>query len=121
MPSLKQQVADKKAQEPPQPRVNPEIDAKLDRFIKENPDLYGYYNELSKEQLIRKLMLAKMRKNDYTQDRNQRLTEWVNENPEIKAQIEERIKNVPEANRQRAFLQAARTEAMKAGMKSPRP
>lgn len=60
-------------------RVNPEIDAKLDRFIKENPavsaipsvvaqraksevlsppkgrrrNLHGYYNGLSKEQLIR--------------------------------------------------------------------
>jgi hypothetical protein len=71
MSSLKQQVADKKAQER-QPRVDPEIDAKLNRFIQEKPDLYGYYNELSKEQLIRKLMLAKMRKGEYAQDRNER-------------------------------------------------
>ena len=120
MPSLSKQVADKKAQEQ-KPRVNPEIDAKLDNFIKQNSDLFGYYNEHSKEQLIRKLMLAKMRKSDYTHDRNEALTAWVNEHPEIKAKVEERIKNVPEANRQRAFLQAARTEAMKAGMKSPRP
>lgn len=120
MPSLKQQVADKKAQEPKM-RVNPEIDAKLDKFVQENPDLYGYYNELSKEQLIRKLMLAKMRKSDYTHDRNEALVAWVNEHPEVKAKIEERIKNVPEGNRPRAFLQAARTEAMQEGMRAPRP
>lgn len=120
MPSLKQQVADRKAQEP-KPRVNPEIDAKLDKFIQENPDLHGYYNELSKEQLIRKLMLAKMRKSDYTVSRNEALTVWVNEHPDIKSRIEERIKNVPEANRPRAFLQAARTEAMKEGMRAPQP
>jgi len=120
MPSLKQQVADKKAQEP-KPRVNPEIDAKLDKFIQENPDLHGYYNELSKEQLIRKLMLAKMRKSDYTLNRNEALTAWVNEHPDVKTRIEDRIKNVPEANRPRAFLQAARTEVMKEGMRAPHP
>jgi len=37
---LKQQVADKRAQEYTV-RVNPEIDAKIDRFIKENPDLHA--------------------------------------------------------------------------------
>ena len=119
MPSLKQTVADKKAQERTA-KVNPEIDAKLDRFIQEKPDLFGYYNELSKEQLIRKLMLAKMRKSDYTHDRNEALTAWVNEHPEIKAKVEERIKNVPEANRQRAFLQAAKAEAQREGMRAPR-
>ena len=40
MPSLKQAVAEKKAQEPTL-RRNPEIDAKLDRFIQENPKLLG--------------------------------------------------------------------------------
>ena len=49
---LAKQIAEKKAQENT-PRVNPEIDAKINRFIQENPDLYGYYQELSKEQLVR--------------------------------------------------------------------
>ena len=54
MPSLKQAVAEKKAQEPAL-RRNPEIDAKLDKFIGENPKLVEYYNGLSKDELIRKL------------------------------------------------------------------
>lgn len=117
---LKQQVAEKKAQEYTV-RVNPEIDAKIDRFIKENPDLHAYYNGLTKEQLIRKLVLGKMQRSENTQRRNQEIVAWVDEHPEIKAKVEERIKNVPAENRQRAFINAAKTEAMKEGMRtSPR-
>jgi succinylglutamate desuccinylase len=111
MPTLKQAVADKKAQEPAL-RRNPEIDAKLDRFIEENPRLREYYQALSKDDLIRKLMLTKMQRSEYTNGRNHEIRAWVDEHPEIKAKIEERIRNVPEANRERAFLNAAKTEAM---------
>jgi len=109
--SLKQQVAEKKAKEPTI-RTNPEIDAKIDAFIKENPKLLEYYQELPKEQLIRKLVLGKMQRAGYANQRNEEIIAWVEENPDIKAKIEARVKNVPEANRQRAFLTAAKTEAM---------
>ena len=86
---LSKQIAEKKAQESTV-RVNPEIDAKLNRFIEENPDLHGYYNGLSKEQLIRKVMLGKMQKDEYSQRRNQEIAEWVEQHPEIKTKVEER-------------------------------
>ena len=111
MPSLKQAVADRKAQENTL-RRNPEIDAKLDKFIGENPKLTEYYNGLSKDDLIRKLMLGKMQKAEYSNGRNEELRAWVAEHPEIKSKIEERLRNVPEANRERAFINAAKTEAM---------
>jgi hypothetical protein len=111
MPSLKQAIADKKAQEPAL-RRNPEIDAKLDKFIGENPKLVEYYNGLSKDDLIRKLMLGKMQKAEYSNGRNEEIRAWVEEHPEIKAKIEERLRNVPEANRERAFINAAKTEAL---------
>jgi hypothetical protein len=116
---LAKQIAERKAQEQT-PRVNPEIDAKINKFIQENPDLYGYYQELPKEQLIRKLMLGKMQRSETTQRRNQEIAEWVEQHPEIKTKVEERIRNVPEANRQRAFINAARTEAMTQGMRPAR-
>ena len=112
MPSLKQAVADKKAQEQPTLRKNPEIDAKLDKFIAENPKLLEYYSALSKDDLIRKQMLGKMQRSEYTNGRNEEIKAWVEEHPEIKSKIEERIRNVPEANRERAFINAAKTEAM---------
>ena len=71
MPSLKQAVADKQAQEQPTLRKNPEIDAKLDKFIAENPKLLEYYSALSKDDLIRKQMLGKMQRSEYNQ-RSQR-------------------------------------------------
>ena len=111
MPSLKQAVAEKKAQEPTL-RRNPEIDAKLDRFIGENPKLVEYYNGLSKDDLIRKLMLGKMQKAEYSNGRNEEIKAWEEEHPEIKTKIEERLRNVPAANRERAFINAAKTEAM---------
>src|SRR5471030_3322103 len=111
MPSLKQAVAEKKAQDPTL-RRNPEIDAKLDRFIQENPKLFEHYQGLSKDELIRKQMLGKMQRSEYTNGRNEEIKAWVEEHPEIKSKIEERIRNVPEANRERAFINAAKTEAM---------
>lgn len=112
MPSLKQLIADKKARQEPTLRRNPEIDAKLDKFIAENSSLQEYYQALTKDELIRKLMLGKMQRNEFTQTRNQELVSWVNENPDVKAKVEERIRNVPAQNRERAFLNAAKSEAM---------
>jgi hypothetical protein len=114
---LKEHVAAKKAQEPTI-RTNPEIDAKIDEFIKQNPKLLEYYQALPKEQLIRKLILGKMQRAGYANQRNQEIMAWVEENPEIKAKVEARVKNVPEVNRERALLNAAKTEAMNHAVKS---
>ena len=108
---LSKQVAERKAQESAL-RRNPEIDAKLDRFIGENPKLLEYYQGLSKDELIRKLMLGKMQRSEFAENRNQELKAWVEEHPEIKNKIEERIRNVPEQQRERAFINAAKSEAM---------
>ena len=115
MPSLKEAIAAKKAaSQEPTLRRNPEIDAKLDRFIAENPALREYYEKLSKDELIRKLMLGKMQRSEYANGRNAEIKAWVEEHPEIKEKIEARIRNVPEANRERAFINAAKSEAMNA-------
>jgi len=119
MPSLKQAVAERKAQEATL-RRNPEIDAKLDRFIQENSKLREYYDGLSKDDLIRKLMLGKMQRSEYSNGRNQEIKAWVEEHPDIKAKIEARLRNVPEQNRERAFINAAKTEAMNQTVQSPR-
>lgn len=118
MPSLKEQIEAKKAQKATLQR-NPEIDAKLDRFIEANPGLHEYYEQLTKGDLIRKLMLGKMQKAEYSNNRNQEIRSWIEQNPEIKAKVEERIKNVPERNRERAFINAAKREALNQTMKGP--
>ncbi len=112
---LSERVAQRKAQQEQQTptlRRNPEIDAKLDRFIGENPKLREYYDALPKEELIRKLMLGKMQQREYAEGRNNEIRSWVEQHPEIKSKVEESIRNVPEANRERAFINAAKREAL---------
>lgn len=99
------------------PRVNPEIDAKLNQFIKDNPKLYEYYCEMSKEQLVRKQMLSKMNQNDYTQRQNEEVRQWVEQNPDIKEQIERRIARVAPERQERAFISAAKNEMMQQALR----
>ena len=65
-------------------------------------------------------MFGKMPRSEYTNGRNHEIMAWVEEHPEIKAKVEERINIVPAENRQRAFVNVAKTEAMKEGMRAPR-
>ena len=57
-------------------------------------------------------MLGKMQRSEYTNGRNAEIRAWVEEHPEIKEKIEARIRNVPPQNRERAFINAAKSEAM---------
>lgn len=109
-----ERVGPRRAQETSTPtlRRNPEIDAKLDRFIADNPKLREYYDALSKDELIRKLMLGKMQQRDYAETRNNEIRSWVEEHPDVKQRVEESIRHVPEQNRARAFINAAKREAM---------
>ena len=52
-------------------RADQELEAKLDRFIAENPRLQEHGNAMSKDELIRKLMLAKMERAEMRTLRNQ--------------------------------------------------
>lgn len=115
---LKQQIAAKQAKEQPTLRRNPEVDAKIDEFIRTNPKIHEYYMGLTKEELVRKAILGKVQRSEYSNQRNQEIAAWVEEHPELKAKIEERIKNVPVERRQRAFVTIARTEAVKETLKA---
>lgn len=112
---LKEQIAARRAQQgqqKPELKRNPEIDAKLDAYISANPKLVEYYNGLSKDDLIRKLMLGKMQRSEYTNQRNQEIVAWVEEHPDIKAKVEHRIRHAAPEERQRAFITAAKSLAL---------
>ena len=47
-----------------------------------------------------------------TNGRDEEIRKWVQEHPEIKSKIEERLRKVPEANREQAFINAAKTAPM---------
>lgn len=123
MPSLSEEVAAKKkaqsqTQDPPR---NSQTDAEIDAFIKENPKTFERVNSYSKEYLVRQKMLAIKNAHERRNGRDQEIREWVKNTPEIEQRVAERVKHVPEQNRERAFLNVARKEAERAGMRAPRP
>jgi hypothetical protein len=99
--SLADEIAQRKAQERADAarRADQELEAKLDRFIAENPRLREHGNAMSKDELIRKLMLAKMERAEMRTLRNHELEQWVRENPDIRAKIVQRLKKRVAGNR----------------------
>lgn len=115
--SLADEVAKRKAQERADAarRANPELEAKLDRFIAENPPLQEHFRAMSREELVRILMTEKMERAEAVARRNRELEPWVRQNPEIVAKVEERFKHLASENRARAAIRAAKSEAVSQG------
>jgi hypothetical protein len=122
--SLAEEIAKRKAQERANTarRADPELEARLDKFIAENPALHAYYNAMTKEELIQKFMRARMERENAERvvRRNRELEQWVNENPEIVAKVEAHLKNKAAANHQRPSINVAKTEAIKQEIQAPR-
>ena len=62
-------------------------------------------------------MLQKMGYQEYRAGRNAEIRSWVEEQPEIKAKIEERVRNVPAEKRELASINAAKPEAQNPAMR----
>jgi hypothetical protein len=120
--SLADEVAKRKARERADAarRANPELEARLDQFIAKNPVLRERFSAISKEKLVRELMLARMERAEVTVRRNRELEQWVNENPDIVAKVEERLKNLAGENRCRAAVKIAKTEPVNRSIRAPR-
>jgi len=58
-------------------RVNPEINAKLDSFMKEEPGLVQFVKDLPREQLERKFLLRKMQDRDLIQSYTEKVKAWL--------------------------------------------
>lgn len=91
-------------------KVNPNINARLDTFMKEEPGLVEYVKELPREQLERKFILRKMQDRDQRQSYTAKVKSWL-EKPEqadlvrsIKATISPNMK--PERQEQAVVTQA---------------
>lgn len=70
--------------------------------------LREYYEKRSKDELIRKLMLRKCNGPNTRTDAAAELRTWVEEHPDV----EQRIRNVLPQNRERTFVNSAKSEAM---------
>ena len=62
-------------------KFNPEVDTRLEAFMKAEPGLVQFVKELPREQLERKFLLRKMRERDQRQSYTAKVRTWL-EQPE---------------------------------------
>ncbi len=103
------------------PKRNPEIDAKIDNYIKEHPERIAYLKTETKDQLVRRAVLRDALKYDANTTQkvkeNEAINSFLKENPEIAQSIENKIAKVPEDQKQQARLNLGRREATRTALK----
>jgi hypothetical protein len=122
MSSLRKQLDKLKEQERADVarRADPELEAKLDRFIADNPQLLDHYNAMSPTEQVRKLMLVRMERAEGAARRDREVKQWLDENPDIVAKVEQRIKATVGQKRQSVDISAGKIESVTQGVRGPR-
>jgi hypothetical protein len=92
----------------PNYRVNPEVEAKIDAYIKENPKYSSYLQTMPRERLERTVVLSEVRQVERQQRMREGLLKKINDNPELKQAYETLVKNVPDDQREEVIGQIAR-------------
>ncbi len=106
-------------------RDNPQVNAKIDNYIKENPKHWAYVQSMPRDRLERALVLQEVQKNDRVEKMRAGIKRKLDQDPELKQAYSNLVKNLPEDQREQAMISiAARTmrdivprEAQKAGVK----
>lgn len=94
--------------EPPTYRQNPEVDAKIDAYVKENPKYWAYIQGMPRERLERTLVLNEVRELDRQQRMKEGILKQINKSPALKAAYETLVKDLPEEQREGVIAQLAR-------------
>ena len=89
-------------------RVNPEVEAKIDSYIKENPKHWTYLQGMPRDRLERTVVLNEVRQLDRQQRMREGMMERINANPKLKQAYEVLVKDVPEEQREEVMSQIAR-------------
>ncbi len=95
--------------EPPTFRSNPEVDAKIDGYIKENPKYWTYVQAMPRERLERSVVLNEVRELDRQQRIREGVLKQINKNPELKQAYELLVKDLPEDQKEGVIAQIGRT------------
>jgi hypothetical protein len=88
-------------------RTNPEVEAKIDAYIKENPKHWAYLQQMPRDRLERTVVLSEVRQLDRQQRIRDGLMKEINNNPEMKQAYETLLKGVPENMRDLVMTQMA--------------
>ena len=99
----------------PQLRDNPEVNARIDDYIKANPKEWAYIQGLPRDRLERSLVLQHVNKTERRDRVRTAVLKKLDENPELKEAYRTLVKNLPADQQEKAMasiaLQAQRTIA----------
>ena len=90
-------------------RSNPEVDAKIDAYIKDNPKYWTYVQAMPRERLERTVVLNEVRELDRQQRIREGVLKQINRNPELKRAYDLLVKDLPEDQREGVIAQLARS------------
>ena len=90
-------------------RSNPEVDAKIDAHIKDNPKYWAYVQAMPRERLERTVVLNEVRELDRQQRILEGVLKQINRNPELKRAYDLLVKDLPEDQREGVIAQLARS------------
>ncbi|HEV2455352.1 MAG TPA: hypothetical protein VGY98_13895 [Verrucomicrobiae bacterium] len=95
-------------QDPPTYRTNPEVEAKIDAYIKDNPRHWAYLQGMPRDRLERTVVLNEVRQLDRQQRIRDGVMKRINSDPRLKQAYEILVKDVPEDQREEVMTQMAR-------------
>jgi len=95
-------------QDPPTYRINPEVEAKIDAYIKDNPKHWAYLQGMPRDRLERTVVLNEVRQLDRQQRMREGVMTRINADPKLKQAYETLVKDVPEGQREEVMTQIAR-------------
>ena len=90
-------------------RSNPEVDARIDAHIKDNPKYWAYVQAMPRERLERTVVLNEVREVDRQQRIREGVLKQINRNPELKRAYDLLVKDLPEDQKEGMIAQLARS------------
>lgn len=95
--------------ETPTFRTNPQVDARIDAYIKENPKYWTYVQAMPRERLERSVVLNEVREVDRQQRIRNGIMKKIETNPALKRAYETLVKDLPDDQKDNVIAQLART------------
>jgi hypothetical protein len=97
----------------PEFKENPQVNAKIDEYIKANPKHWDYIQSMTPDRMARALVLNEVQKLNRQEKMQAGVLKKLDQNPEMKKALETAVKDLPEDQREKVMASMA-LKAMRA-------
>jgi hypothetical protein len=91
----------------PQFKENPQVNAKIDDYIRSNPKHWEYIQSMTPDRMARALVLNEVQKQDRQVKMQAGVLKKLDQNPELKKALQAAVKDVPEDQREKVMTSMA--------------